>query len=201
MTSLSTSPAQLKTAMRRAVMAQRRTAHGARAAAAVAAALAQRVAEAVPAAGSKVAGYWPLGDELDCRPALAALKAAGAEVALPVVAGQGRVLIFRAWAPGDALESGPFGTSHPTVRAALVAPNILLLPLIAFDLTGQRLGYGAGYYDRTVAAFRKERPVTVIGVAYDEQEVAAVPIDEHDQTMDAVITDSRTIWFTGAAKL
>ena len=186
--------------MRRAVMAQRRTAHGARGAAA-AAALAQRVADAVPAAGRKVAGYWPLGDELDCRPALAALKAAGAEVALPVVAGQGQVLIFRTWAPGDALESGPFGTSHPTVRAALVAPNVLLLPLIAFDLTGQRLGYGAGYYDRTVAAFRKERAVTVIGVAYDEQEVAAVPIDEHDQTMDAVITDSRTIWFNGAAKL
>lgn len=199
MTSLSTSPAQLKAAMRRAVLAQRRAAHGVRGKSA-ATALAQRVTEAVPASGSKIAGYWPLGDELDCRPTLAALKAAGAEVALPVVAGQGQVLIFRTWTPGDALESGPFGTSHPTVRAALVTPDVLLLPLIAFDLTGQRLGYGAGYYDRTVAAFRKERPVTVIGIAYDEQEVAAVPIDEHDQTMDAVITDSRTLWFNGAAK-
>ena len=200
MTTLSDSAALLKAAMRRAVLAQRRVAHAARGPRA-AEDLARRVTAEVAAAGNKIAGYWPLGDEIDCRPTLAGLKHAGADVALPVVAGQGQVLIFRAWAPGDALESGPFGTAHPSGRAAVVAPDILLLPLIAFDATGQRLGYGAGYYDRTVAALRKERGVTVIGVAYDEQEVAAVPVDGHDQSMDAVMTDSRTVWFNTAAKL
>ncbi len=199
MTSLSTSAALLKAAMRRAVLGQRRAAHTARGAEA-AAELALRVTAAVAASNNKIAGYWPLGDEIDCRPTLAALKTTGAEVALPVVAGQGQVLLFRAWAPGDPLDSGPFGTAHPSVRSAVVAPDVLLLPLIAFDATGQRLGYGAGYYDRTVSALRKDRAITVIGVAYDEQEVAAVPVDGHDQTMDAVITDRRTLWFNGASK-
>lgn len=185
--------------MRRAVLLQRRAAHVARGPRA-ALDLARRVTAEVPAQNSIIAGYWPLGDEIDCRPALETFKEAGAEVALPVVAGQGQVLIFRAWSPGDPLDSGPFGTAHPTVRAAVVTPTLLLLPLIAFDATGQRLGYGAGYYDRTVAALRKGPGVNVIGVAYDEQEVAAVPVDGHDQRMDAVMTDSRTLWFNEAAK-
>jgi 5-formyltetrahydrofolate cyclo-ligase len=199
MTDLSHSAALLKAAMRRAVLAQRREAHVARGEIA-AAALAQRVTAEVPAANNTIAGYWPLGHEIDIRPTLAAFKDAGAEVALPVVAGQGQVLIFRSYTPGDALDSGPFGTAHPSVRASVVAPTVLLLPLIAFDLTGQRLGYGAGYYDRTVAALRIERRILIVGVAYDEQEVAAVPVDGHDQSMDAVVTDRRTLWFNSAAK-
>ncbi len=188
---------QLKAALRREVMARRRAVHTARGNEA-SFALAVRLWKEIKANGNKIAGYWPLGDEVDCRPALTALKTAGAEVALPVVAGQGQVLLFRSWSPGDALESGPFGTAHPTTRAAIVAPFVLLLPLIAFDARGHRLGYGAGYYDRTIAALRRDRGILAVGIAYDEQQVDAVPSDVHDQRMDAVITDQRTLCFNEA---
>lgn len=180
-------------ALRRAALARRRDLHagiGSEAAAAVA----KRVLAEIAPRGNKIAGYWPIGDELDCRPALAALKAAGAEVALPVAAGQGEVLIFRSWSPGDALDGGPFGTAHPTPRAAVVVPEVLLLPLLAFDAGGRRLGYGAGYYDRTIAALRRDRRVLAVGLAYDGQEVETVPVGRHDQAMDGVITDLRTLW-------
>lgn len=190
---------ELKAVMRRDVLARRRAVHAARGNEA-AFALAVRVCQEVTARGNKIAGYWPIGDEIDCRPALSALKTAGAEVALPVVAGQGQVLLFRSWSPGDTLEPGPFGTAHPATRAAIVAPAVLLLPLIAFDATGHRLGYGAGYYDRTVAALRRERGVLTVGIAYDEQEVGAIPADVHDQRMDAVITDRRTLCFNDALR-
>jgi 5-formyltetrahydrofolate cyclo-ligase len=198
MTSPSAVPAaELKAKLRRLVMARRRETHAARNGQA-ASELSRRLVAEVPAQSNNIAGYWPLGDELDCRPGLEALRAAGAVVALPVVAGQGQVLIFRQWSPGDALEPGPFGTAHPTLRAPLVAPHILLLPLIAFDKTGQRLGYGAGYYDRTIGALRQNSQIVTIGIAYDEQEVDEVPADSHDQRMDAVITDRRTLWFNKA---
>jgi len=193
------SVADRKAALRRDVLAKRRETHAIRAHDA-ARAVADRVLAEIPPQSKTIAGYWPLGDELDCRPVLEVLKAAGAEVALPVVAGQGQVLIFRAWCPGDTLDPGPFGTAHPGVRAAVVVPDLFLLPLIAFDATGHRLGYGAGYYDRTVGAQRRERSITAIGLAYDEQEVAVVPTDGHDQRMDGVITDRRTLWFNAAAK-
>ncbi len=194
-----TSSAEMKAVMRRLVLGQRRTAHE-RGNADAAAAVTQRLLQEINPNGKKIAGYWPLGDELDCRGALTALAAAGAQVALPVVAGQGQVLIFRAWTPGDALESGPFGTHHPPMRAALVQPEILLLPLIAFDRRGHRLGYGAGYYDRTVSALRAQHSIVALGVAYDEQEVEAVPADQHDQVMDGIITTGCTLWFNPAAQ-
>ena len=124
-----------------------------------------------------------------------ALGEAGGQMALPAVAGQGMVLIFRGWRSGDPLESGPFGTAHPPARAPLVEPDTLLLPLVAFDRTGNRLGYGAGYYDRTVGALRRQRKMLVIGIAYDEQEVPEVPAAPHDQRLDGIITDRRTLWF------
>lgn len=193
-----------KTQLRRAVLQQRKEAHAARATDA-AAALTVRALTAFQTQDISIAGYWPLGDEIDCRPLLAALKSTGAQVALPVVPGQGQVLIFRIWAPGDALDQGPFGTAHPGIRAPGMVPRVLLVPLIAFDAAGNRLGYGAGYYDRTVAAFRKaalnnEGAITAIGLAYDEQEVDAVPAEAHDQRLDAVMTDRRTLWFNEAAK-
>src|SRR4051812_47784154 len=180
--------------MRRDMLARRRGVHGARSVAA-AAEVRARVLTALPPTSQIIAGYWPLGDELDCRPALGGLCEHGRTVALPVVAGQGLVLIFRTWLAGEAMEPGPFGTSHPTARAAVVEPDTLLLPLIAFDRRGHRLGYGAGYYDRTVGALRRQRSVLTIGLAYDEQEVDEVPAATHDQAMDAIITDRRTLWF------
>ena len=195
----SVSVADQKSALRRLALAKRKETHGLRKHDAAKAVCRRLVAEVAPK-NKIIAGYWPLGDELDCRPVLEALKAHGADVALPVVAGQGQVLIFRAWRPGDTLDPGPFGTAHPGLRAPVVAPTILLLPLVAFDGTGHRLGYGAGYYDRTVARLRTERSVMAIGIAYDEQEVEAVPTDGHDQRMDAVMTDRRTIWFNESMK-
>lgn len=194
-----------KAQLRRAVLQRRKGAHGARATDA-AAALTVRALTAFQSQELSIAGYWPLGDEIDCRPLLAALKSTGAQVALPVVAGQGQVLIFRIWTPGDALDQGPFGTAHPGIRAPIVVPRVLFVPLIAFDAAGNRLGYGAGYYDRTIAAFRRgamnqEGAITAIGLAYDEQEVDAVPAEAHDQRLDAVMTDRRTLWFNEAAKV
>lgn len=187
-------PTDTKAVLRRAMLERRRLVHretGADAARAVA----EHILAEIDPKGKNIAGYWPLGDELDCRPALAALVAAGATVALPVVACQGHALVFRTWAPGDALEQGPFGTMHPSARAPVVCPQIILVPLIAFDLTGQRLGYGAGYYDRTINALRTKGQLTAIGLAYDAQRVDAVPADVHDQELDAVITGSGTLWF------
>ena len=188
-----------KAALRRLVMGRRRTLHAEKSAVA-AREIAHRVLEEVRPAQKCVAGYWPIGDELDPRPALEAIIAAGGQAALPVVAGQGQVLIFRQWSCGDPLDQGPFGTAHPNPRAPAVTPDILLLPLIAYDKTGHRLGYGAGYYDRTVEALRAQRGIIVIGLAYDEQEIDTVPAGSHDQRLDAIITDARALWFNPAAQ-
>ena len=186
------SPADSKAMLRRAMIERRRATHSA------AGPAAQEVARHVldlDIKGKNIAGYWPLGEELNCRPALESLIAAGVVVGLPVVAGQGQILLFRAWKPGDSLDQGPFGTLHPNARAAILCPQILLIPLIAFDRRGNRLGYGAGYYDRTVASLRARTKVLAIGLAYDVQCVDAVPTDAHDQRLDAVITPSGTTWF------
>lgn len=187
-------PADAKAALRRVMLERRRTAHMA-GASETAAEVARSVLETVPAQDKIIAGYWPLGDELDCRPALEALAQAGATVALPVAAGQGHALVFRQWRPGDPLERGPFGTKHPGSKAAVVDPETLLVPLLAFDLAGHRLGYGAGYYDRTISALRAVRKITAIGLAYDVQRVETVHADAHDQPLDGVITANGVLWF------
>ena len=181
------------------MMGRRRTLHAEKGPAA-AALIARHVLKELQPAQKCVAGYWPIGDEIDPRPTLEAVLGAGGQAALPVVAGQGQVLIFRQWRRGDPLDPGPFGTAHPNPRAPAVTPDVLLLPLIAYDEVGHRLGYGAGYYDRTVEALRNQRDVIVIGLAYDEQEIDAVPAAGHDQRLDAVITDRRTLWFNAAAQ-
>ncbi|MGE4061775.1 MAG: 5-formyltetrahydrofolate cyclo-ligase [Rhodospirillaceae bacterium] len=188
------SAADAKMALRRAMLERRRAAHLAGSTDA-AVAVARQAVDVLDARTKHIAGYWPLGDELDPRPALEALWNAGALLALPVVAGQGQVLIFRSWKPGDALDQGPFGTQHPNPRAPIVGPHILFVPLIAFDLQGARLGYGAGYYDRTLASLRAQGAVTAIGLAYDAQRVDSVPADPHDQPLDGVITPSGALWF------
>ncbi len=187
-----------KVQLRRAALNARRKVHSARAILA-ASALTERLCAELECDGKTIAGYWPLGDEIDCRPALEKFVSQGIEVALPVVAGQGQVLIFRNWTPGEPLETGPFGTSHPAANAPMCSPDILLLPLVAFDNIGQRLGYGAGYYDRTLAELRNRSQVLAIGIAYDEQEIEPIPAGRHDQRLDAVVTDQRALWFNGAA--
>lgn len=158
---------------------------------------ARRLALLAPAlpvpAGAVVAGYWPMGDEMDPRPLMARLAARGCRLALPVVTARGMALTFRAWSPGDVLEPGPHGTCHPASAAQALLPAVVLVPLLAFDRGCFRLGYGGGYYDRTLESLRSRAQVTTIGVAFAAQCVADVPRDGHDQRLDMVATEDGLI--------
>lgn len=135
------------------------------------------------------AGYWPMRDELDVRPSMLRLTAAGWRLALPVVVGRERPLAFRAWTPGDALRPAAFGQSEPDTDRPAVVPDLLLVPLLAFDSDGWRLGYGGGFYDRTLAALRGQGTPVAVGVAFAGQAVAAVPHGPLDQRLDWVVTE------------
>ncbi len=117
-----------------------------------------------------VAGYWPMVDELDVRPLVHRLHAQGCPIGLPVVTPRGTPLVFRAWTPEAAMVAGVYGTSHPACEDE-VMPGVVVAPLLAFDRHGWRLGYGGGYYDRTLAKLRGEGQVLAVGVGYDAQEV------------------------------
>ncbi|MGE0715163.1 MAG: 5-formyltetrahydrofolate cyclo-ligase [Alphaproteobacteria bacterium] len=142
--------------------------------------------------GETVSGYVAMGGEMDPRPLLLHAIAAGCGVALPVVRGRGKPLAFRAWRPGDVLADRPMGLSEPGPDAPEVEPDLLLVPLLAFDTGCRRIGYGAGYYDMTLAGLRTRRPVRAIGIAYDGQRVARVPTDPWDAGLDAVVTEAAT---------
>jgi len=141
-----------------------------------------------PSIGEVVAAYHPLPGEIDPLPLLAMFACEGASTALPV-AEPDRSLTFRAWKPGDPLARGLFGVDTPTEDADIVAPDFVLAPMLAFDARGRRLGYGAGFYDRALERLRAERPVTVIGLAYEAQRVRRVPTRPHDQKMDWILTE------------
>lgn len=138
--------------------------------------------------GLVVSGYHPLGDELDVRPLMERLAGEGHPLVLPVTPKGRARLTFRAWAPGERLVEGLFGVREPEETAAVKEPAILLVPLLAFDSSGHRLGYGAGYYDRTLADLRAKGPVTAVAVAFAAQEVAAIPHDAYDQRLDWILT-------------
>ena len=140
--------------------------------------------------GAVVSGYWPLADELEPRPAMSRLAALSDPLALPRVQGRGRALAFHAWRAGDPLHAGPFGVMEPAAEAPLLQPRVLLVPLLAFDCRGQRLGYGAGYYDLVLGDLRALSPEPLaIGLAFAAQEVDEVPAGPHDQLLDAVVTE------------
>jgi 5-formyltetrahydrofolate cyclo-ligase len=145
---------------------------------------------------SVVAGYWPLESEMDCRPLMEALAARGHPLALPVVLKAGGALEFRPWVPGEALEPGPHGTHHPPPRPPLV-PQAVLVPLLAFDRRGFRLGYGGGYYDRTLGALRRGGGMVTVGLAFAAQEVERVPADEWDIPLDLIATEQGVIVTAG----
>lgn len=142
-----------------------------------------------------VSGFWPIKDEIDIRPLMADLQGEGCRLALPVVQGRGQRLSFRAWQPGDALESGVFGTLQPAAGCETVEPDVLLVPLLACDAEGWRLGYGGGFYDRTLEDLRRRRKVTAIGVGFDLQFVPEVPHGADDQRLDWLLTDRRACAF------
>lgn len=153
-----------------------------------------RLAElALPMAS--VGGYWPLGSELDVRPALLHFKQTGRPVALPVSGPRGTALVFRDWDPALPTAAGRYGVQEPDASRPVLQPAVLLVPLLAFDRSGQRLGYGAGYYDRTLDALRARGPVVAVGVAFAAQEVAAVPCGPHDERLDWIVTERETLRF------
>jgi 5-formyltetrahydrofolate cyclo-ligase len=139
--------------------------------------------------GALVAGYWPMPDELDIRPLLEALAKRGHALALPVVVARGHPLAFRAWKPGDPLEKAGFGLSVPRREAPQVTPTALLVPLLAFDAAGHRIGFGAGFYDMTIAALRAKGPLLAVGVAFAAQEVSMIPTEPFDAALDWLVTE------------
>jgi len=139
-----------------------------------------------------VSAFHTLGDEPDTLQLLSALAAEGFATALPVVVGRESPLTFRLWRPGDPTRLGAMSIAEPLEEAPAVDPDLLFVPLACFDRRGHRIGYGAGYYDRTLAGLRALRPVHAVGVAYGVCEVAAVPYEAHDQSLDAIVTEQET---------
>lgn len=138
-----------------------------------------------------VAAYLPIRSELSPLQLVAALVDIGVATAMPVTPDPGHPLLFRAWAPGDDLAEGPYNTQQPPASAPQVTPAVILAPMLAFDDGGWRLGYGGGFYDRTLAALRAAgHHVCALGIAYDGQLVAAVPTGPHDMRLDGVLTPS-----------
>jgi len=144
-----------------------------------------------------VSAYWPMGDEIDPRPLMLALHSLGHRLVLPAIRAAGEPLDFRAWQPGEPLVPAGFGTQEPAATAPSVAPSVLLVPLLAFDAEGYRLGYGGGFYDRSLALLRApgDTPVDAgadilaVGLAFADQQVAAVPREATDQPLDLVVTE------------
>jgi 5-formyltetrahydrofolate cyclo-ligase len=183
-------PARRKAELRALLSARRQTVTpeaAARAARAVADLLAQELALPAPVI---VAGYWPLADELDPRPAMQRLAAAGHGLALPRMEGRAAPLAFHAWSWGDALRPGGFAVMQPDPQQPKVAPQVVLVPLLAFDARGHRLGYGKGYYDRTLRTLRAAGAARrTIGLAFALQEVPEVPAAPFDEPLDAIVTE------------
>jgi 5-formyltetrahydrofolate cyclo-ligase len=186
------SSAPAKAELRRQALA-RRDALPAAERAAAAETIALRTFPVAVKSGTIVAGFMPMKSEINPLPLMRKLAAAGARLALPAVAGQGKPLIMRAWAFGEPLAAGVWGIREPEPAAPEVAPDILIVPLLAFDRAGQRIGYGAGYYDMTIAALRARQPVAAIGVAFAAQEIAAVPATPRDAPLDLVLTEREVI--------
>jgi 5-formyltetrahydrofolate cyclo-ligase len=136
-----------------------------------------------------VSGFRPFTDEVDVLPLMARLAGEGWSTALPVVAGRDKPLVFRAWAPGEPTVPGAWSIQVPPDSAPEVQPDVLLVPMLAFDRTGFRLGYGGGFYDRTLSGLRAVKPVVAVGVAFAAQEFAEVPREAHDEPLDWILTE------------
>jgi 5-formyltetrahydrofolate cyclo-ligase len=181
-----------KSALRQAAVARRD---------ALPAAERQRAAETIAARafplpitpGVVVSGFMPLKSEINPLPLLQELAGQGARLALPAIAGRGKPLIMREWQFGAPLDRGQWGIREPTAQAPEVDPDILLVPLLAFDRAGHRIGYGAGYYDMTIAGLRLRKAATAVGIAFAAQEIPAVPATPRDARLDLVLTEREAI--------
>lgn len=143
--------------------------------------------------GAVVALYYPMKDELDTEPLAAALIERGVALALPRTPSKKAPLVFHAYAPGDALEKEKFGTLAPVEEAPTSEPDIIVTPLLGFTRKGGRLGYGGGYYDRTLKALRARKQILAVGYAYGDQEVDALPLSPLDQPLDWIVTEREAI--------
>ena len=146
-------------------------------------------------AGMVISGFSPMKTEINPLPLMRMAAQLGARLALPAIAGRGKPLIMRAYAFGDELARGQWGIREPKADAPEVAPDILIVPLAAFDRAGHRIGYGAGYYDLTINALRAKKKVIAMGIAFAAQEITSVPATERDARLDFVLTDREVIDF------
>lgn len=139
-----------------------------------------------------VAAYYPIRDEIDVLPLLAELHNRGAKICLPITK-PGPALVFKAWTPGEPLNAARFGLFEPPESNETVLPHIVLVPLLAFDRRGNRLGFGAGYYDSALRALRQQTEIVAVGVGFDQQEIPDIPHEPHDELLDFVLTPSGLI--------
>ena len=160
---------------------------------AAAEAIAARAFPLAIASGMILSGFMPLKSEINPLPLMRKLADDGARLALPVVAGRGQPLIMRSWQWGEPLVPGVWGITEPPPTAPELQPDILLVPLLAFDRNGHRIGYGAGYYDLTIAQLRAKKPIAAVGIAFAAQEIESVPRTAFDARLDLVLTENETI--------
>ncbi len=149
-------------------------------------------------ADTNVAGYWPKGSEFDVKPLLFRLDQEDCNCLLPIVIGKEKILNFGEWQPNDKLARSDIGVFEPTNDKSSGIPSIVLVPLLAFDKQGYRLGYGGGYYDQTLTALRareRDEHITAIGIGYAEQEVCQVPHENFDQRLDWIVTEKQASAF------
>jgi len=143
-----------------------------------------------------VSTFLSIGDEVDVNPAMKYLFMTGRKCVLPVVVAVNKPLIFREWKPGLSLHEGLFGTRHPGPKMAEFAPDLLVVPLLAFDQKGSRLGWGGGYYDRTIAELRsKKNKILAVGVGYQAQAMENIPQTKFDEKLDIIVTEDRILSF------
>ncbi|MEC9454507.1 MAG: 5-formyltetrahydrofolate cyclo-ligase [Pseudomonadota bacterium] len=189
---------QAKNALREYAGARRRLAHRQSGPGAGVLAADHFLANVPVAPGAIVSGYWPIRDEFDVMPVMRRLSGAGYRCALPFVDKKRHVLIFREWRPGTVMLEGPFRIPEPTEEAAALTPSLLLVPLLAYDSEGFRLGYGGGYYDGALADLRAaDGPVLAVGMAFSEQLVERVPHGTRDQQLDWIVTERGAMLFAG----
>jgi 5-formyltetrahydrofolate cyclo-ligase len=146
---------------------------------------------------NSVALYRPIGSECDTRVLIVKAGLIGADVGLPAIVDRSRI-VFRRYRPGDPLVAGGFGTSVPSAEAPLIEPDVMIVPIVGFDRSGIRLGYGRGYYDGAIGALRAAgRDPRLIGIAFSAQEVEAIPAEPHDVRLDWIVTEKETLDFRG----
>jgi 5-formyltetrahydrofolate cyclo-ligase len=189
-------PNQIEKAELRAAALAKREAMPAQQRADAASTIAARDFPVPVAKGAIVSGFSPMKSEINPIPLMRKLFDAGAQLALPVIVGRGKPLIMRAWKFGDPFKAGQWGIREPVAEAPEVYPDILIVPLAAFDRRGHRIGFGAGYYDMTIAALRAKKKVTAVGIAFSVQEIERVPSTDRDARLDFMLTEREVIDFS-----